>query len=329
MIRNGIQRSDISCPIGKWPVLPYPVAKPFNRSDEVALITTHFNVAGFKSRTDTYAKWLPHLGSLAESLHTTELVFNDDPPAIATAEHLPGTRSANALWQKERLINRTVQRLPPSIRYVAWLDNDIIIDQPDWLALSVEKLDAGADAVQLFSKLDYLDKTLSRIQRSKAGAVANRMTKGKGGQPGGAWIAKRELLDRIGGLPERCIVGAGDQAFFHAMMGDQDPKYLTRLPTSLASQLRSWIQSVGNVAVDYLDCRAVHIWHGADVNRQHRTRQQILTHHGFDPDADLLVDAKGLLSWSDNARPELIAAVKSYFKNRREDDPPPPQNPRV
>ena len=51
----------------------------------------------------------------------------------------------------------TLERLPPRIRYVAWLDHDIVIADNHWLNNAIALLDAGHVVAQLFKSMSLLD----------------------------------------------------------------------------------------------------------------------------------------------------------------------------
>ncbi len=56
------------------------------------------------------------------------------------------------IWQKERLLNILLDRLPKRITKVAWLDADLLFLNSDWARLASESLETWA-AIQLF---DYV-----------------------------------------------------------------------------------------------------------------------------------------------------------------------------
>src|SRR4029077_15700270 len=59
------------------------------------------------------------------------------------------------LWQKEKLLNLALQAVPPECRKVAWLDCDIIFDDPHWSKKTKSLLDSYP-MVQLFKEVHYL-----------------------------------------------------------------------------------------------------------------------------------------------------------------------------
>ncbi len=133
------------------------ISNGFDRLSSVALVTTHFNPAGFSALANTYHKWLPTLGDLASVLTCIELVFDDDEPEIPGSIVKHGSRKLHGMWQLETLINIALASASPDIKYFGWLDHDTYQTDPDWLSKAVDLIDAGAVAVQLLNEIHYLD----------------------------------------------------------------------------------------------------------------------------------------------------------------------------
>ena len=160
------------------------------------------------------------------------------------------------MWQKERLLNLGIDSLPASVRYVAWLDCDVVFCDPDWASRAREAL-AHTGALQLFSEIAYLDasQTAALSRRTTAGVDADlrsyraaspvvgsaRVAAESGADalveaevrghtrppgasfrlprnPGMAWAAHRSQLAATR-LFERAVVGSGDLFFLFAALG--------------------------------------------------------------------------------------------------------------
>ena len=294
---------------------------PCDRIDEVAIITFHFNPMGYQRLLETYQQWHPSLGPLAESLRCYELVFDDDPPEIEGSIVIRGTRDANLMWQKEAIINRAIKETPPHVRYIVWLDHDIIIRNPRWLEKSIQLIDNGFVAVQLFDRLHYLDRQ-NMVQRSSTSAMSRWVESKKSfGPPGGSWIADRKYIDAIGGLIDTAIIGSGDQSFFSAMTSDKG-RFLKNYSKALGDQHRQWIKSAiegrGSRQATYLPSTAYHLWHGDRKNRQYENRGRILRNSAFNPLADIRLNQEGIHEWCSD-KPAMHQQVKTYFQDRKED----------
>lgn len=287
----------------------------FDRISEVALVTIHFNPCRFQRLRETYYEWLPTLGPLADAVRCYELVFDDDEPEIEGSVVIRGTRTKHLMWQKEALLNRALRDAPAGIRYFGWLDHDIVFGSLNWLDRAVDKIDAGAVAVQLFSEVRFLDRSRQETN-SRGAAVATGS-----GCPGGAWIADRAYLDAIGGFNIENLFGGGDQTFLDALNG-KPGWHLKEYTPKMADSLRDWIRSASEIRAgkeaSFVDGAAYHLWHGDRHNRQYSTRYKLLVDEGFDPQSDVTINADGLLEWCSD-KPRLHEGLRRFFENRRED----------
>jgi hypothetical protein len=124
-----------------------------NREAALWGITCYFNPAGYRRRLANYRVFRERLGvplvaiELAYGPHF-ELNHND-------AEILVQLRGRDILWQKERLLNVALQKLPSSCRKVVWLDCDVVFEANDWAERTSLLLDRFM-LVQPFSHLHLM-----------------------------------------------------------------------------------------------------------------------------------------------------------------------------
>jgi hypothetical protein len=225
-----------------------------------------------------------------------------------------GSRDSHWLWQKEALINRAISDLPDRIKYVAWVDHDLIFANKNWISDSLEMLSTGTLAVQCFENFRYMNSAY-KVEKTLPGVVFG------GTQPGGAWFAKRSFINTIGGLLDNNIVGGGDQAFAAVITGRD--KYLDRHRHEFKENNRQWINTARMVANGakwgFAKGDVYHLFHGEFKNRQYRSRDQILIDSRFDPETMIRTNADGLLEWTDATPEKLKNNVRAFFENRRED----------
>ena len=67
------------------------------------------------------------------NLLVVELAFGDEEFELEPGENILQLRGGGVMWQKERLLNIAIEQLPADCTKVAWLDNDLIFDDPRWL----------------------------------------------------------------------------------------------------------------------------------------------------------------------------------------------------
>jgi hypothetical protein len=279
--------------------------------ERAAIVTFHYNPARRQRLRDTFTEWAATIGHPFECW---ELAFAE--PEIPGSIAIRGD-AGNVLWQKERLINLAITRLPPEVDYVAWIDHDLIFDNPAWLDIGIDMIRRGVDVVQLFSEVAYQERDGS-VSRRRRGSVSAWQTTGEIGDsaPGGAWIASRAWLCSIGGLYEHNICGGGDATFLHAVT-----KCKTNYVDRQAPKLRDDCLAYGDrvsASVGYVPGAVRHLWHGDRSNRQYLSRDEILSRHGFDPATHLRISENGLLELS-NAPDGLADEIARYFADRRDD----------
>jgi hypothetical protein len=297
---------------------PKPIdLSPFvatSQANDIDLVTFHYNPARFGRLRETYYEWLPSLGPLASRLQCYELVFDDDEPEIDGSIVIRGTRERNTLWQKEAIMNVALR--DSTTRYFAWIDHDLVLSNINWLSESIAKIDSGAVAVQLFSRLYRLS-----LDRTPIDTRDSVMAGSGNGSPGGAWIADRNFLDAIGGFETSNIFGGGDQTFYDVMRG-RPGQHLKLYTAAMASHMKAWIERAvavrGDRTASHIESDAYHLWHGEHINRQYATRHRLLHDHNFDPATDMRIGDNGLLEWCSD-KPGLHAGVAKFFANRRED----------
>ncbi len=216
-------------------------------------VACYFNPLGWESRRRNYRCFRHHLGIplLTVEWHP-EGKFQLGPDDADLSIRICG---GDLMWQKERLLNLALARLPAEVEFVAWIDCDVIFCDPDWGARALEALETHR-AIQLFSEVRYLGPRstralqdgganavgarLGRPPDAAAAASAGRVLRALGpdrfveahilgstggcmppslrGNPGMAWAARRSTL---GDVPffDRAIVGSGDWFWILAALG--------------------------------------------------------------------------------------------------------------
>ncbi len=297
-------------------------------------ITSFFNPSGYHRRLVNYRRFR---AELRVPLATIELGFNGNfELADQDADQLVRVTDGDVMWQKERLLNLLVNQLPPECQYVAWIDSDVLLQDPRWPQRAVEQL-ATVSVVQLFSKLRDLgpDEDLHvdiRCIPSVSAAVL-------GGRPvsdallrrpasthapvahGMAWAARRELLAR-NGFYDGCVIGGGDTALLCAAYGI--PEAIMGLWGMSAAQRDHYSRwAIGfrddvKGEVSALTGEIHHLWHGELKDRRYLQRQNDLMAHRFDPYTDIRPGADGAWRWASD-KPALHTLLRAYFDNRHED----------
>lgn len=303
--------------------------KPTTREDRslprepprrLAVIGSYFNPCGYQSVRVNYQRWLGDLRACGLPVFVAEVAFPGqefvDPDTFlqlrAGPEHM--------LWQKERLLNLIVEKLPDEYDAVAWIDTDAILLNRKWPTEAMAALSEYA-AVQPWDQWHYtnlegrVDLTVCSI-----GPLGERLIRpGKiMAAPGGAWVARRDVFP----LYDRHALGGGDSALVEAWLDRPNCFVVRKFSAACIGhfakwQAEAWQKIQGRVTS--LPGDVIHLYHGDVVNRRYVARHQILVRHGFDPARHVQVDEQGLLAWTEEAPITLRQEVRDYFFSRLED----------
>jgi hypothetical protein len=285
-------------------------------SDRLAVVTCHFNPCGYRRLRENY--WRFRAALRGARLFTVEVSFDgrfhlpSDWQIAATDRHV--------LWQKESLLNYAVARLPDQYDQVAWIDADLLFLNPQWVQDTSRMLEQ-LPVVQLFEGCHFTTAG-GAIDSHYPSVLKKRRLKSSGhGMPGGAWAARRELIERHGLYPFG-VVGTGDQIFVDGAFGERNQFLTQQMPPAMVADFRHWQRGLFEDVRGQVGCTpgdVVHLFHGTRRNRRYVERNQLLRGAGFDPTADVRVSAGGLLEWASD-KPALHRGVKQYFLARREDE---------
>lgn len=301
---------------------------------EVVVITTYFNPCGYASRRRNYDLFIEGMERSGVTCITVECAFGDDPFELPEKLDVIKVRARTLLWQKERLLNLAASWLPRTCKYVAWLDCDILFDNPRWSQDLV--------AVLKKHKVAQVFETCVRLERGNVPgdtpdiatsfaavmavdpAVLNAGRYDVHGHTGYGWAMRREIFDEVG-LYESAVSGSADHFMAHAIYGDsnfciqnalkKDPRQITHLQ-SWVKRFHRMVQ--GSLGVVPGNIR--HLWHGDAVNRRYFLRMHEITDLGYDPFTDLKIEPGSPLEWAEGMnKPGLKQYFADYFASRRED----------
>jgi len=277
----------------------------------LAVVTSYYNPARCEHRSRNYREFSKHVAACGGELWTAEVAFGEQPFQLPPGRRMLQLRSDDVLWQKEQALNVLIRRLPPEYDKVAWVDADVIFDDPDWLRGTATALERSP-VVQCFSDVDWLDET-GQPEASMKSAAADPSS----WIWGSAWAAHRDLLERFG-LFATDVSTCNDALCYLAFSGQLDHPFLDSYPHSVRESLNQWHDQLwpevqGELGV--VDGRICHLYHGKLDDRRHAERIKSLTEQHFDPSLDLVVLKNGLLGWS-GRNPGLEDRVREFLTRR-------------
>lgn len=316
--------------------MPVP-APSYAPAPDLWVVTAYFNPERYRTKRANYDRFRDSLAASGIRLVTVECAFGDAPFELAPSAdvlHVPGR---DVMWQKERLLNVAIGRLPPEAGKVAWLDADVLFENLDWATETSRRLDQFP-VLQLFDRAVRLPRGAIADEgtgETYAGfatvAARNPHAATSGdfaahGHTGFAWAARREVLAGLG-LYDACIAGSGDHMMAHAFSGDWTSACVDRI-IGAANRHRAffvaWCEKVYRrvrARVGYVPGTVLHLWHGEVRDRRYVDRNRELAGFGFDPARDIRVGLSGCWEWA-SRKPELHAWARGYFGRRREDGEP-------
>jgi hypothetical protein len=304
----------------------------YDACDDLAIISCYFNPSGYRTKLINFEIFENIVRRSNISLLVVECAFGDADFALTPSAGIVQVRSPHVMWQKERLINIALQKLPKHITKIAWLDCDVLFSNPHWLTETSKLLDEFY-VVQPFQAAIRLPQG-SRFYSGEGeiwdgfGFMRHRspeMLLAGGfqshGHTGFAWAARVGLLKKHG-LYDACISGGGDHFMAHAMCGDFKSVCVERMMSAnLKSHFTDWGEAIYQDIqgrVGYTPGVLLHLWHGDTENRQYLRRHDELIEQNFDPKEDLQLDDNGIWCWKSN-KPGLRRWAREYFYHRKED----------
>ncbi|HEY4486167.1 MAG TPA: hypothetical protein VJB70_00325 [Candidatus Paceibacterota bacterium] len=301
------------------------------------VITTYYNPCRYATRRKNYDVFIASMRRSGISVLTVECAFGDAPFELPDSLDTIQIRSSSLLWQKERLLNLATSWLPPECNSVAWIDCDILFQNPRW-AIDTERLLETHAVVQLFESCLRLEKgNVTRAQTpDRSFSFGTIAPKNPGllscgrydlhGHTGYGWAMQRVIFDAIG-LYEYAVGGSADHFIAHSIYNEYGFCIQHTLGTNqrATDHLIDWgrrfnqLVSGGFTAVPG---EILHLWHGELVNRRYHQRLLEINALKFDPYQDVVATPGKPLEWHPNTRktkPKLIEYFASYFENRCED----------
>lgn len=326
-------------------------ADRYDPADDLWLITAYFNPIGYHSKRRNYEHFRQHVCASGLRLLTVECAFGDAPFSFPASADLLHVRAKHVMWQKERLLNVAVAHLPAQCTKIAWLDCDIVFENPAW-ALETSRRLEHSPVVQPFEQVIRLTRegvgerdwraidSFGRRSRMPARVFSaldshagepNAMV--RHGHTGYVWAARREVIARSG-LYDACIIGGGDHLIAHAMRGESASPCVARVfagNEAHGAHFARWSETLYPAVggkIDHVPGTILHLWHGDNARRRYVARHGQLAQFGFDPRRDIRLGIDGCWEWASD-KPALHNWAAAYFAQRYEDgepasDPPDP-----
>jgi hypothetical protein len=306
----------------------------YARPADLGVVTCYFNPCGFKTRAENFERFVLPIKEAEIPLVVVEAFFEGGERLSAPHGTLQ-VAARDVMWHKERLLDLGTGWLPPQCTKVAWVDADVLFENPDWAVETSALLDRAVVA-QPFAEVVRMSRGFlapkagdDRFESFAAMFVNHPEALAQGkfelhGHTGFAWAARRDVLARHG-FYDACIAGSGDHLMAHAFAGDWESPCVSRIAGTGGphrAHFRRWCKKLHadvGARLAFTPGRALHLWHGTMANRRYSQRNKELYQLAFDPRTDLRISPSGCWEWASD-KPELHAWARRYFEERREDE---------
>jgi glycosyltransferase involved in cell wall biosynthesis len=305
-------------------------------SKSLAVVTCYFNPTRSLNRKANFDRFYEDFkGRFSRvRLQVVELAFGDEAFELTSVPDAIQVRAHSVLWQKESLLSVGINRLiADGYQNIAWVDADILFEDPYWPERAVECL-KSEQLCQLFTQSERIEDSYDPFS-CRFGVVEGYQRKKKfqliGLSCGYAWAARADLL-KANPLYDSAILGGGDAAIWLASMSSINPKrwlkqveqikFFQSLGPDLRAHYLEWASRFGQKVqgrVGRIQQRVISLYHGKVKKRRYSTRY--LSIPEFNPEADLIKNSQGCWEWSSNAALTIKESVRLYFDLRDEDEP--------
>ena len=261
-------------------------------------------------------------------LYVVEFAYGDQKFIVTDSKctrHLQ-IRTKIPIWHKENMINVGVKRLLPSNwRAFAWIDADVEFESPNWATDALKLLNGSKDIIQLFSHAIDMDKNKNTM--SVFSSFGYQYCKGKqyGGKglehwhPGYAWACTRKAYNKMGGLFESAILGAGDNIIALCLIRNGLKAINEKSSDGYKKMVLDFENKIKNLRLGYIPGVIRHHYHGSKKNRKYSERWQILLKYNFDPLTCIKSNEIGLIIPTKICDKNMLIEISNYFKERNED----------
>jgi len=262
------------------------------------------------------------------SLFIVEMIYKDQRFIVTNKNnknHLQ-LKTDTPIWHKENMINLGVKYLlPANYKAFAWIDADLEFESCSWALDTLKILNGCKDVVQVFSHA--VDMNHDETSLNCFNSLGYNFSKCKPyvtsgldyWHPGFAWAITRKAYEKMGGIYDKGVLGAGDAIMALAFIGKvgkmSNPKYHADYNNSM----KEFQERSKGLRLGYVPGVIRHHYHGTKQNRQYIERSKIIIKHSFSPLLHLTYDDKGVLIPTKAFQEEFKRDIMTYFIERKED----------
>lgn len=268
---------------------------------DIAVITPYFNFTNYDSVRQNLYRFRQALGY---KVTVVELSLTGRFHCATESHDLRLASDVRSImFQRNRLINLAIRRLPTNITKVAWVDGDVLFDDPQWLDKLSELLD-DVEIAQPFDTARSLDihGAVTRARPSWCSIMGTDTDKWSSSR-GYAWGARLDALPtlpleqgKIGLLDRQLVSEDTVMAMYWAGMGLGGD--VRRMGQTMEYYCRVWSGSQPTRKLGFVPGVVSHLYHGEYASKYEEDRDY-LTNTNYDPMNDVVIDpSTGVYRWS-------------------------------
>jgi hypothetical protein len=186
-------------------------------------------------------------------------------------------------------------------------------------------LNGSKDVIQLFSHSIDMDKEMNAM--SIFPSFGFQYNKGRPygtginmWHPGYAWACNRRAYERMGGLYEKSILGAGDHNMSFSYIGNSLKSLNKLVSDDYKDSVSDYEKKANSLRLGYIPGVIRHYFHGSKKNRKYGERWQILVDNKYMPSLHITHDKNGLIVPTAECPKKLLDDILQYFAERNEDE---------
>jgi hypothetical protein len=309
-------------------------ASHYEYAEDICIITSYFNPASYRSKLRNFKKFIDPIRKSGLNYIIVECSFHNRGFEIEDPGHTIRVNSNDILWQKERLLNISLQHVPDTCTKIVWIDSDILFTNPRW-AIETSALLEEYPVIQPYEYAIRMPR--NRTNYSEGGHTYNSFglvykkypnalldgNFNKHGHTGFVWAGRKDIFDELG-LYDASISGVADHLMAHSFCGDWHSPCVKRMfleNDKFFSHFQAWSEKMyGRIRgrISYCSGTILHLWHGSAENRRYLENTQFLSSTDFDPTEDLHLNET--CCWELRKKnTDLASWTKSYLDHRQED----------
>jgi hypothetical protein len=272
----------------------------YKTDSEAVIVSCYFNPRNSPYRKTAFRRFYESVKHL--NICIAECVIGNTEPELDVYDddRIITVRTENLLWHKEGLLNMLIEGLSLDIKYVFWLDCDVIFSNKNWMIEGVKQLKTH-NIIQPFENCIHLEKDQMETTINEDVVFSSNLPNRSNskcwksfcynyaktdlwknevydnhGHVGFAWGARIEILKAVP-LYDKALIGGADHIIAHAAAGQIGHTCITKAFGDNMDEINEWSKNFYSVVqgnIGYVPCTLYHIWHGDVEKRQYLKRAQ-------------------------------------------------------